>query len=213
MGGRSAREPIREISRNCSNRTSVGEGVSTPSTERSGQEVESNGLPCADATRMGRILSGIEPRLTAVARRLLRDPEAASDVVQNAFEKVLRRCEQFRGTARPSTWMHRIVVNEALMWLRTEKRRAALRIDPEDWELYFARAGDPERDAATREDRARLGRALARLTAAEREIVSASALEGRSYECVGREMGLSAGALKSRAFRARRRLGEKLGAP
>jgi RNA polymerase sigma factor (sigma-70 family) len=212
VGGRSAREPIREISRNCGIGTFVGEGVSTPSTERSGKEVESDGLPCADAIRMGRILSGIEPRLTAVARRLLRDPEAASDVVQNAFEKVLRRCEQFRGTARPSTWMHRIV-NEALMWLRTEKRRAALRIDPEDWELYFARAGDPERDAAIREERARLGRALARLTAAEREILAASALEGRSYECVGREMGLSAGALKSRAFRARRRLGEKLGAP
>ncbi len=98
-------------------------------------------LPCGDSARMGWILSSIEPRLTAVARRLLRDSDAAADVVQSAFEKVLRYCEQFRGLARPSTWMHRSVVNEALMWLRRQTRRAPTRIDPVDWELVFSGAG------------------------------------------------------------------------
>ena len=86
-------------------------------------------LPCRDSTRMGRILSGIEPRLTT-ARRLLRDPDAAADVVQSAFEKVLRYCEQFRDGARPSTGMHRIVVNEAFMWLRRETWHAPPLLTP-----------------------------------------------------------------------------------
>ncbi len=87
-------------------------------------------LPCRDSTRMGRILSGIEPRLTT-ARRLLRDPDAAADVVQSAFEKVLRYCEQSRDGARPSTGMHRIVVNEAFMWLRRETWHAPPPLDPD----------------------------------------------------------------------------------
>ncbi len=164
-------------------------------------------LPCRDSTRMGRILSGIEPRLTAVARRLLHDPDAAADVVQSAFEKVLRYCEQFRGGARPSTWMHRIVVNEAFMWLRRETRHAPTRIDPDDWELVFGGAEDPEEQgAAAREERARLERALARFTEEERSLITESALKGRSYSALGQELGLSTRAVSMRAFRARRRL-------
>lgn len=119
-------------------------------------------LPCGDPTRMGRLLAGLEPRLTAVARRLLRNPDAAADVVQNAFEKVLRRCEQYRGHAQPSTWMHRIVVNEALMWLRREKRHVPGQIDPADWELAFADDTDPESLASRREDQQRLRLAFER---------------------------------------------------
>ncbi|MCI0549034.1 MAG: sigma-70 family RNA polymerase sigma factor [Candidatus Rokubacteria bacterium] len=159
---------------------------------------------------MGRVLLGLEPRLTAVARRLVRNPEAAADVVQNAFEKVLRYCEEFRGQARPSTWMHRIVVNEAFMWLRRESRRSPARIDPGDWELVFPQAADPEQSAAAHEDRERLVQALASLPAEERSLLTASALEGRAYAALAHELGLSPGAVKSRAFRAQRRLAAEL---
>jgi RNA polymerase sigma-70 factor (ECF subfamily) len=159
---------------------------------------------------MGRMLLRLEPRLRAVARRLVRNPEAAADVVQNAFEKVIRSGHQFRGGAQPSTWVHRIVVNEALMWLRREKRHAVARIGPQDWELVFCRAEDPEQEVQAREGRARLQRALARLAAEDRDVLTASALEERSYEAIGRESGLSAGTLKSRAFRARKRLAAEL---
>lgn len=117
------------------------------------------GLPCGDPTRMGRVLLGLEPRLTTVARRLVRDPDAAADIVQNAFEKVLRHCEEFRGDARPSTWMHRIVLNEAFMWLRRESRRSPARIDPGDWELMFVHAAGPEEAASAHGDRERVVRA------------------------------------------------------
>ncbi len=156
------------------------------------------------------MLRGLEPRFTAVALRLVRNSDAAADVVQNAFEKVLRHCEEFRGHARPATWMHRIVVNEAFMWLRRETRRSPERIDPYDWELLFSRAQDPEQVAVAREQRNRMELALASLRSEERDLLTASALGDRNPAALARELGLSLGALKSRAFRARRRLAAKL---
>lgn len=179
--------------------------------ERNPVERGPAGLPCGDSTRMGRVLLGLEPRLTAVARRLVRNPDAAADVVQSAFEQVLRHCEEFRGDARPSSWMHRIVVNEAFRWLRRESRHAPARIDPGDWDLVFSQQADPEQAASAREDRDRLEQALASLPQEERSLLTASALEGRAFAALARELGLSPGAVKSRAFRARRRLAAKLG--
>jgi len=74
----------------------------------------------------------------------------------------------------------------------------------------FAPAADPEQTAAAREDRERLVQALAALPADERSPLAASALEGRTYAALAPELGLSPGAVKSRAFRARRRLAAEL---
>lgn len=60
-------------------------------------------------------------RMLAVARRFLPE-EDARDVVQDALLSVMRGIEGFRERARLSTWLHRIVVNAALMKLRTRQR-------------------------------------------------------------------------------------------
>ena len=86
-------------------------------------------LPLHDPVRMDALIRRLEPRLSAVALGVTRDPDAARDVVQNAFVKVLRHGDKFRGQARVSTWLHRIVTNEALMWRRSQSRR---REDPLD---------------------------------------------------------------------------------
>src|SRR5262245_12156286 len=61
--------------------------------------------------------------LLAVARRLLRDEEAARDAVQDAFLSAFRSIQRFDGHSQLSTWLHRIVVNAALMRLRSRQRR------------------------------------------------------------------------------------------
>ncbi|MEX2206462.1 MAG: RNA polymerase sigma factor, partial [Myxococcota bacterium] len=101
------------------------------------------GLPCGDRDGMGRIFARVESRLNTVARRIVGDSDAA-DVVQSAFEKVLRHCDQFRGGSRVSTWMHRIVVNEALSWLRQTRSRETRSIEASDWRLVLAGPDDPE---------------------------------------------------------------------
>ena len=62
-------------------------------------------------------------RMLAVARRFLREPEDARDVVQDAFISAFRNFDSYHAEARLSTWLHRIVVNAALMRIRSRGRR------------------------------------------------------------------------------------------
>ncbi len=62
-------------------------------------------------------------RMLATARRLLRNDEDARDAVQEAMLSAFRAVGQFAGDAQIGTWLHRIVVNAALMRLRVRKRK------------------------------------------------------------------------------------------
>ena len=62
-------------------------------------------------------------RMLAVARRYLRSDDDAQDAVQDAFLSAFRSIGGFKGDARLSTWLHRIVVNAALMKIRTKERK------------------------------------------------------------------------------------------
>jgi RNA polymerase sigma-70 factor (ECF subfamily) len=62
-------------------------------------------------------------RLLAVARRFTRNDEDAQDVLQSAYLSAFRALNDFEGTCQLSTWLHRIVVNSALMKLRSRRRK------------------------------------------------------------------------------------------
>jgi RNA polymerase sigma-70 factor, ECF subfamily len=68
-------------------------------------------------------------RMLSVARRMLRDEEDARDAVQVAFLSAFKALPRFHGDSRLSTWLHRIVVNSALMKLRSRLRRPEEPID------------------------------------------------------------------------------------
>jgi len=148
--------------------------------------------------------------MNAVALRLTRNAAAAEDVVQNAFEKAFRAQDQFRGEARLSTWMHRIVVNEALMWLRAERRRAPA--EPLIAAEELARDPGPSAldQVLASELRGSVRRGLECLQPEERHVLLHCTLADRSYADYGQEAGLHPAAAKSRAFRARRRLSRLL---
>ena len=63
------------------------------------------------------------PRLLAVARRILRNEEDAHDAVQEGFISALSALSRFEGGSQLSTWLHRIIVNAALMKLRSKRSR------------------------------------------------------------------------------------------
>jgi RNA polymerase sigma-70 factor (ECF subfamily) len=90
--------------------------------------------PLEEAELIGRLRAGDDDayeqlvreqtgRLLAVARRMLGSEEDAHDVVQEAFLSAFRAIDRFEGGSRLSTWLHRIVVNAALMKIRSRKRR------------------------------------------------------------------------------------------
>ncbi len=176
------------------------------------EETAERTLPWRDREAMGALFAEYSPRLRAVALRYTRDPDAAADVLQNALEKVLRNGHQFRGGSKVSTWMHRVVANEALMWLRSERRRHARIGVAEDGDLAYAPDPAPsaEERLATRGELARLTGAIAALRGEEREVIEGCALRDLSYAEWGASRGLHPGAVKSRAFRARQRLRELL---
>lgn len=164
-------------------------------------------LPLAEEC-LGELLQSLRPRLEAVALRLTRDGDAAGDVVQSAFEKALRHRAQFRGQARVSTWLHRIVTNEALMWLRSERRRTS-RVAPlldGDVETIADSRPGPLEDLDAHRSVRRLREGIASLGPEERDVIERCVLPGRTYLEYARQRGVHPAAAKSRAFRARRRL-------
>lgn len=171
-------------------------------------------LPMGDPGALGALLRELEPRMLGVALRITRDRDTAQDVVQSAFERAIRHGHRFRGDSRVSTWLHRIVANEALMWLRSHGRRAqAVRpLDSADEAALTDPAEDALQHVERTEHRARLRGALGALSRDERDVLVACSLDGRSYADYGRERGIHPAAVKSRAFRARRKLGALLDA-
>src|ERR1700687_5153395 len=65
-------------------------------------------------------------RLYSLALRITRDPDLASDAVQEAFATALQRADDFRGESRVGTWLHRIVYTKAIDLLRARGREARL---------------------------------------------------------------------------------------
>ncbi len=89
-----------------------------------GSEAELIGaLRAGEAAAFERLVRHHGPRMLAVARRLLGSEDDARDAVQEAFVAAFKSIASFAGDARLSTWLHRIVVNAALMKLRSRRRR------------------------------------------------------------------------------------------
>jgi len=143
-------------------------------------------------------------RLRRVALRITRDPAAADDAVQSALEKALRHSKEFRGEAQPSTWLHRIVVNEALAWRRSEGRRARHMLAAHA-ETANAASTQPLDELLLRERRTQVLRALAGLRPDERDLLARFALDG-GYADWARAARMKPTAAKTRAFRARQEL-------
>ena len=164
-------------------------------------------LPLHDPERLGALLEELKPRLTAVALKYTRNHSAADDVVQNAFEKVIRNGHQFQGNSKVSTWIHRIVANEALMWLRSQNRRILVSMPEEDHTLTLEyKAPNAYQEFENRELGKRLRSGLKQLRSEDRMLLENCVLQGRSYREYSEELGIHPSALKTRVFRARQNL-------
>ncbi len=161
-------------------------------------------------------------RLLAVARRLVRNEEDARDVVQDAFLHAARALAEFRADAKLSTWLHRIVVNTALMRLRAASRRPEGFLDdllPEfdtvghHAEPAVALSPNPDEAVGRAEVRARVRSAVARLPEPYRAIIRLRDFEDLTTDEAARALGISPNAAKIRLHRARQALATLLREP
>jgi RNA polymerase sigma-70 factor (ECF subfamily) len=145
-----------------------------------------------------------QQRMWAVALRTLREPEEAADAVQDACLSAFRSAASYRGEARVSTWLHRIVVNACLDRVR---RRAARPTVP----LPEQPPPDPRDRLAERETGLEVEHALATLPDDQRLALVLVEIEGLSVAEAAQLLDVPEGTVKSRCFRGRARLAVQLG--
>jgi RNA polymerase sigma-70 factor (ECF subfamily) len=154
-------------------------------------------------------------RLLAVAQRILRNEDDARDAVQTAYLAAFRSLDRFEGGSRLSTWLHRIVVNAALMKIRSRKRRPEESIEPllpaylddghhvERFSEYDIPADSMLERAETR---AAVRECIGQLPDRYRAILVLRDIEEISTGEVAAMLGLTPNAVKIRLHRARQAL-------
>ena len=162
------------------------------------------------------IVREYEKNVYTIALRMSGNREDALDISQEAFLKAYRSLHSFRGESRFSVWLYRIVSNTALDYLRSRSRRAeeSLTVEDENGESAEREIADesrsPEQLLDRKLTREALRRGLLRLPEDQRKILLLREIEGFSYEEIGQILSIESGTVKSRIFRARKKLCEFL---
>ncbi len=134
-----------------------------------------------------------------LARRMLRNPEDAEDVVQETFLEIVKSIRGFRGEGHLWGWIRRIAASKALMRIRREQLRATEQLD----EDATGAAGSGPGGAGMQID---LERAFERLSETARAVVWLHDVEGFTHEEIAEMMGKTVSFSKSQLARAHARL-------
>lgn len=155
------------------------------------------------------------PMLLAVARRIMRHEEDSADVVQDALLSAFRNLHTFQETARISTWLHRIVVNAALMKLRASGRRPSTSLDellPQFDATGHHASGvarwtdNPLSQLSDAETRQQVRDSIDRLPEDYRIVILLRDIEQLDTEQTAQVLGISLPLVKTRLHRARQAL-------
>jgi len=160
-----------------------------------------------DEGAFGELVDAHKDLVHAMIWRLARDRTQADDLAQDVFLKVHRGLPYFRGEARLSTWIYRIVINVCAQANVRKPREVSLNED------RGGRPIEPRRDDAAFGDmelRDRLGKAMAKLPDQYRVLIAAHHLQGVQYEALAEALGIPLGTVKTHLHRAKRRLRELL---
>jgi RNA polymerase sigma-70 factor (ECF subfamily) len=156
--------------------------------------------------KLGRLLS-----------RMIRDPAEVEDVTQEAFIKAYRALNSFRGDSAFYTWLYRIGINTAKNFLVSTGRRAPTTtpIDAEEAE-NFEDGGDlrdmntPEAELMSKQIAETVNASMAALPEELRTAITLREIDGLSYEEIATVMACPIGTVRSRIFRAREAIAERL---
>ncbi len=156
-------------------------------------------------------------KIVNLVMRYVRDPELAQDITQEAFIKAYRALPRFRGDSAFYTWMYRIAVNTAKNHLAALRRRPMdIELDmqdPEQYELHakLKETDTPEGLTLSNELMEIVERAIAALPEDLQTAIILRELEGMSYEEIAQTMECPVGTVRSRIFRARDAISNKVG--
>jgi RNA polymerase sigma-70 factor (ECF subfamily) len=156
-------------------------------------------------------------KLARLLSRLIRDPGEVEDVTQEAFIKAYRALPSFRGDSAFYTWLYRIGINTAKNYLVAMGRRAPTSTDVEAEEAEGQEGGELLRDINTpdslllsKEIGDTVNAAIESLPEELRSAIQLRELDGMSYEEIAKLMDCPIGTVRSRIFRAREAIAERL---
>ena len=162
------------------------------------------------------LISKYQHRIISLVGRYVHDHAEAQDVAQEAFIKAYRALRNFRGDSAFYTWLYRIAINTAKNWLVAQKRRPpSSDIDAVDAEQYDmdSRLKDkatPENELLREEIKKTVYDTIAELPEDLRTAIVLREMEGMSYEEIAVTMECPIGTVRSRIFRAREAIDDKL---
>ncbi len=167
-----------------------------------------------DQAAFRELVKRYQQKAYGIAFSMLRDSDDAMDVTQEAFIKVHRYLDNFKGSSSFYTWLYRITVNLCIDHIRKNKK--AQTVDYDDAMDHDEAQGgellpstlemDPARNLDRRELREMIDRALETLSPTHRAVILMREVEGLSYREMSEVMEVSMGTIMSRLFHARRRM-------
>ena len=162
-----------------------------------------------DAAAFEEIVRANEKTVYHLALRQLGSPEDAEDAAQETFLKAYTGLKNFREDAKLSVWLYRITCNVCTDILRKRKDAQSLSVETEDGELELDVPDvrfDPVELTERSELREQVSAALSALPEDARKILLLREIGGQSYEEIAETLELDMGTVKSRIFRARKKL-------
>jgi RNA polymerase sigma-70 factor (ECF subfamily) len=155
-------------------------------------------------------------KIIQLVNRYVKDPSEAQDVAQEAFIKAYRALGNFRGDSAFYTWLYRIAINTAKNYLVSRSRRSSdYQVDVQDAEAIenapqLQGMETPERLLLNQEIIDTIKTAIDKLPEEMRTAIMLREFEGMSYEEIAAAMDCPVGTVRSRIFRAREAIDNKL---
>lgn len=159
-------------------------------------------------------------RIERLIARMVRDSDLVEDIAQETFIRAYRALPQFRGESAFYTWLYRIAVNSAKKALADLKRdpvltESAFAMREEDDETSrgpaeLSSGETPESLLASKEIAATVNAAIEDLSEDLRQAIVLREIEGLSYDEIAEAMNCPIGTVRSRIFRAREAIAERL---
>ena len=165
-----------------------------------------------DSDAFEKLMVENQTKVYNLALRMVGNEEDAFDMSQETFIKAYNSILCFRGECRFSVWLYRLTTNVCLDFLRSAGRRSHMSLSFEDegdeekeLEIPDERFS-PENEVEKKELREAVNRGLMKLPKDYRAILLLREIDGLSYEEIGQALDLEEGTVKSRIFRARKKL-------
>ena len=166
-----------------------------------------------DRGALGELLTAYQPRLYHMALRMVSNADDAAELTQDAVLKAIKHVDSFNAEARFSTWLMRILMNQAISHLRKRKLRKTVSLDQSATDnpasptlgagLSADREPGPDQRVENKDQIERLLNALEGIDPALRSVILLRDLQEMDYQQIAETLAMPIGTVKSRLFRAR----------